>query len=85
MKKTHTTLSIDPYLLEEVKASGINISEVLEDALIAKLNLVKNIINDTMAKCAFCAKDYLKATPENPEGITFVNPDEKWICKRCLT
>lgn len=42
MNKTHTSLTIDPELLDIVKAKGINMSEVLETALLLRLNRVEN-------------------------------------------
>lgn len=35
-------------------------------------------------KCDFCGKKGEKATKDNLDGITFLNPDLKWICRNCL-
>jgi hypothetical protein len=37
-----------------------------------------------MEKCDFCGKEKEKATAENLRGITWLWPDEKWICEECL-
>src|SRR3990167_4479424 len=39
--RTHLNLSIEEYLLEKAKKENINISGVLSDALILKLNMLK--------------------------------------------
>jgi post-segregation antitoxin (ccd killing protein) len=51
MNKTHTTLSIDPEILEKAKQDGINLSEALEEALTKKETEKK--INDYCNYCGF--------------------------------
>ena len=35
-------------------------------------------------KCEFCYKEEKKATAKHPVGLTWLWPDEKWICDSCL-
>ncbi len=35
-------------------------------------------------KCEFCTKEERKATLKNLKGITWLCPDEKFICDSCL-
>ena len=35
--------------------------------------------------CEFCSRENIKkATAENPNGLTLLLPDEKYICSTCL-
>jgi hypothetical protein len=34
--------------------------------------------------CEFCGRLEEKATRDNLEGLTWLWPDEKWICTSCL-
>lgn len=43
MAKTHTTITIDPFLIEEAKQFNINISEVCNNALNSFLRTKKNV------------------------------------------
>ena len=36
-------------------------------------------------KCDFCGKEDRKATAKDLNGITWLWPDLKWICAKCLT
>jgi len=83
MGKTHTTLTIDEELLKEAKIRRINMSEELDKAL-------KNVVGKKEkeilepAKCEFCGREMRKATADNLKGLTWLSPDEKWICPSCL-
>ena len=35
-------------------------------------------------KCEFCDKKMRKASIDNLKGLTWLWPDEKWICPNCL-
>ena len=83
--KIHTTLSVDNEVLRKAKEKGLTISETLENALIDKLNFVKVEIDNSMDKCDFCGKEEKKATRDNLIGLTWLFPDERWICDACLT
>ena len=97
MVKKHTTLSIDNQLIEEAKEKGFNISELAEESIKERLGKVDVIINKTIEKCEFCGKEGrmetkkdVKATTntkdsvEHPNLLTWLFPDEKWICNSCL-
>jgi len=81
MVKRHTTLSIEDDLMKKAKDKFINVSDVLEDAIKKKLNIVEVIKSD---KCEFCGREERPATAENPIGLTWLCPDEMWICSECL-
>ena len=36
------------------------------------------------AKCDFCGREEKQATVKNLEGMTWLCPDEVWICSSCL-
>ena len=77
MKRT-TTLTIDDDLLDKAKQAGINVSAVSEQALKEKLNLKDIVIPLSVKICFDCKKEYLN-------GLTWLWPDEKWICPSCLS
>ena len=83
--KEQTMTSIDGELKQKAKDRRLNISEVLEQALSDKLNKKEVEIDTTMEKCEFCGRPDKKATRDNPnEGLTWLWPDERWICAKCL-
>ena len=83
MNKTHTTLSVDDDLLNEAKQKGFNISHILEEALIEKVD--KTLVEIPQFKqCDFCGNQDVVATAKHLSGVTWLWPHEKWICDRCL-
>lgn len=85
MYKKHTTLNIDNELLEEAKKNSYNVSEIAEKALRERLGKKEVEINETVNACEFCGRELDKAKASNPnEGLTWLYPDEKWICPKCL-
>jgi len=82
MKKQVMT-SIDAELHEEAKKKRLNISEILENAIRERLNKTEVLITEAQ-KCEFCGKEMEKATRKELKGLTWLYPDEKWICPSCL-
>ena len=95
--KRHTTLSVDNDLMQRAKDKDINISELTEKAIKNKLGEVDVIIDTTIEKCQFCFREGEKETVEDikpetntrkpvehPTLLTWLWPDEKWICNACL-
>jgi len=39
----------------------------------------------TEMRCETCGKFMRKATKDDENGLTWLWPDEKWICPSCLT
>lgn len=37
-----------------------------------------------MGTCEFCKKQEKEATRTNLKGLTWLSPDDKWICDSCL-
>ena len=86
MKKI-TSVSIDEDLLKKAQHSLMNISAVFEDAIKTKLNIKEIQINvsQDLEKCCDCQKELRKATIEDLNGLSWLYPDEKWICNSCLS
>jgi hypothetical protein len=84
MVKTHTTLSIDSEIIDKAKMQYINMSDTLEEAIRKKLNMITVDIAASK-KCEFCGREQDMATKENLDGLTWLWPDEKWICTFCLS
>lgn len=74
---------IDSEIHEEAKKKKLNVSEVLESALIERLNKTEVLITKSKT-CEFCGKETEKAERDNLNGLIWLWPDEKWICKNCL-
>lgn len=87
MKKT-TTLTIDSELIEQAKLRFYNISEIAENALRNKLGKTEVSIEEAL-KCSSCGNEGQKESAEtiidnNPNALTWLYPDQKWICNSCL-
>ena len=83
MAKIHTTLSIDDEVLKKTKESQINISQEVEEHLRQRLGQ-KTIIPSDEDECAFCGKMERKATIDDINGLTWLYPDEVWMCHKCF-
>src|SRR3990167_8390609 len=78
----NTNINLDEDLKQKAKEAMINISAVTEKAIKDKLNIVEVVIKDA---CEFCGKDEVKASKStNYIGLTWLCPDERWICESCL-
>ncbi len=81
--KTRTNISIDPKLLKLAKEKKINVSQITEDS-------IKNAVGKTEVTmlqpthCEFCNREMKKATRDDLNGLTWLYPDERWICPSCL-
>ena len=84
MVKRHTTLNIEDETLKKAKERLFNISEIAEEAINEKLGQKEVIIQTEITKCDFCGKEGEKATRDNLKGLTWLWPDERWICENCL-
>ena len=82
MSKSHINISIDPYIEQQAKDKGFNISELAERAIVHKLN-PENPINTVGNKCEYCGIEMRHATANDMNGLYFFLPDEKWICPKC--
>lgn len=80
----HTNVLLDDNDVEEAKKRGINISELTRDALKKKLGK-EQVEIEHVENCEFCGKYEEKASKENQyKGLTWLYPDERWICESCL-
>ncbi len=85
MVKRHTTLNIEDDLLVEAKEKGINISEITKEAIMLKLKKQEVVVDLSIEACEFCGKKEEKGEHANSyKGLTWLYPDEKWICNNCL-
>lgn len=88
MGKKITSLNIDEEVVHLAKQSGINLSAVAENAIREKAGIKTVEIHNWDSKteiCHFCGREGEKATKDNLEGLTWLWPDEKWICEQCLS
>ena len=86
MVKARTNITIEPSLIEKAKEKFLNVSELTEKAIKEKLN-TKEVVDGE--KCEYCGREEPKAyvnhrTDEYHDGLTWLYPDEKWICSKCL-
>ncbi|NHZ84425.1 MAG: hypothetical protein GWP19_00915 [Planctomycetia bacterium] len=83
--KKHANLSIDEELIRKFKERGMSMSEIAENAMREELNLKKIEIDTKIDTCQFCNKKEEQANPESPHnGLSWLWPDEKWICSSCM-
>ena len=83
MVKRHTTLNIEDDILIKAKEKELNMSELAESAIKEALGLTDVVIEEP-DKCEFCGKEEERATSMNLNGLTWLYPDERWICSKCL-
>ena len=83
--KKITPLNLEVELVERAKREGVNMSAVANDAIEKKLGIIK--VQDG-SRCHYCGREEVKASVdikgEFHDGITWLCPDEKWICTSCL-
>ncbi len=88
MGKKTTTLTIDEFVLEQAKKKIFNISGEFEAFLRRRISQ-EDVQIDEPHQCEFCGKEGIKETAEtvnqSTKGLTWLYPDEKWICNSCLT
>jgi len=82
--KARTNITVDYNTLKEAQSKGFNVSAVAESAIKDQLNKQVVEINTNVKKCDFCGKEEEKATRDNLKGLTWLWPDERWICENCL-
>jgi hypothetical protein len=91
--KKITPLNLSAQDVQDAKKKGINISEVAGDALKEALGKTEIQIDQTVRNCEFCGIEGERETREDiereghyskPNKLTWLWPDEKWICNRCL-
>jgi len=83
--KKHVMTSIEEETHEKALKAGFNISEITEEAIVRKLEEAS--INEKMKSehhCQFCGKHDRLATRDDLTGLTWLWPDERWICESCL-
>ena len=87
MFKKPVMTSIDNEVHKKAQEAQLNISHVLEEALKLKTH-AKDITIYEADKCEFCYQPGIKETAStintSPNGLTWLWPDEKWICNNCL-
>ena len=85
MGKIHKNLSIDDTLNAVSTDNGWNMSEILEEAIKDKMQKASMAeLVKSEHKCDFCGKPDRLASRDDLEGLTWLWPDERWICESCL-
>ena len=88
MKKAIKSISIDEELYNKAQRMGLNVSALTEKIIIEKMNFINSGKNEPSA-CDFCSKTGKMETAETirdnvSNALSFLLPDEKWICNSCL-
>ena len=85
--KTRTEISIDPELKKKAQEAQLNISGVAEKAIRDKLGKTLVEIEEGL-KCHVCKREGIRETAgtvnTDPHALTWLWPDERWICNLCL-
>lgn len=94
--KIRTTITIDEKIFNNAKEKNLNVSALAEKAVCDKLNIVDIQIAKKM-NCEFCGREGKIETADEvepvtntkqvikyPNNLTWLFPDEKWICNACL-
>lgn len=85
--KTHTTITIESDLLKRAKNIGVNMSEVATKGIEKALGIQEVKIEESDI-CEFCKQKGVRETRDTinsrRDGLTWLYPDEMWICNRCL-
>lgn len=82
--KGRVNITMDPELHKEAQEKFLNISGIAESALREKLGKISLDI-DKSTECDFCDNIGIPlASRDNPEGLCWLYPDERWICNHCL-
>lgn len=83
MTKKQVMTSVDDDVIARAKDRGFNVSEILERALQDKLGLVNLEISKSQ-NCENCCREMKMATTDGLNGLTWLYPDEIWVCPKCL-
>jgi len=87
MGKKNVMISIDEDLHKKCKDKLLNISGEVDSALRKRLEITKVEINKA-ERCEFCGREGVVETAgninEKENGLSWLYPDKKWICNRCL-
>ncbi len=83
--KKRTSVSIDEFMLEKAQKQRFNICDIANKAIKERVEGVIETDIKIKDKCEFCGVEEDKASRENNyRGLTWLWPDERWICDKCL-
>lgn len=85
--KTKTNLSIEQDVVERAKKAGLNMSAELERSLRDRLSTPIDNSPEEIKVCERCNRELDKATKDTANDLnklTWLYPDEVWVCNRCL-
>ena len=77
-------VTVDEDLPKQAKEKGMNISEIANKSIKEAVTDITNVNIKALGKCEFCGKEDRKATRDDLYGLTWLWPDERWICNSCL-
>ena len=92
MAKIHVNLSVDDEIVKDAKEQGINLSEAAEKGLLEQLGK-KTVTLVEPTQCSICKNGGRRETATNlrdkrhfsePTNLTWLYPDEIWLCNKCL-
>ena len=75
MSKKNVMITMDEELHKKAKERFLNISYEAEKAIRERLGKTQVEIDERIKNCEFCGKE---------DCLTWLYPDEKWICNSCL-
>ena len=78
----NTNINVDDDLKAKAKERFMNISELTNRAIRERLAIKE--VDTSCDNCDFCGRKEKKATAKDLIGMTWLCPDEKWICSHCL-
>jgi len=87
MVKINKMVSLDDDVVAKAKEKGLNVSAEANEALRKRVNMVSVDLPED-DKCEFCLVKGEKETRHtigtSPSGLSWLCPDEMWICNKCL-
>ena len=83
MVKKITSLNIDSEVVQQAKERGINMSEIAESAIKKKIGIQEVNSSEDVKFCPDCQTGFDEGMAEI-KGVTWLCPDEHWICNNCL-
>ena len=87
MVKKLTSMNIEADTIKQCRERFINMAGVCQKALDEALGKETIELNQEIVNCEFCGMKQEKAKVINgkaTDGLTWLYPDEKWICSHCL-
>jgi hypothetical protein len=82
--KVSKLITIDDDLIKIAEERKLNFSGTVNELLRNKLLDIIEVKPKEIEHCEFCGREEKRATREDLNGLTWLWPDERWICSTCL-